>query len=234
MEKMTFKQKIEHFWFYYKWHTLIILFFVMVFAILITQMAEREDHDIKVLYAGPAIITDAESAEICAALEQLMPTDYDGDGTKRVALNDLIIMNEDQLAAVYDQGYSAYTLNMGKINENKELLTSNAYAGDFLIFMLSEECYAPLSKAGAFVKLEDYGITTGMRRDDYAVYLDSLDIAKFVPALKALPEDTVLCVRRVMTTEDGESDQELSQKQHMELLKIMTEFKLPEGFEAGK
>ncbi len=228
---MNLKQKLSHFWDYYKWHTLIALFFAAVFFVLIVQMATREEHDIRIIYAGPAIIYDSQSAGICSAAQQIMPLDYDGDGEKRAALNHLIIMNEEELNKLLSDEQSPYTLNAQKINENRQTLTSYAYAGDFLIFMLSEECYAPLAEANAFVPLDSIGVTEGKRYDDSAVYLNSLDVSKFYADLGKLPEDTLVCLRRVRITSEGDSKQEKMFEHHKEFFKAFTDFKLPEGFE---
>ncbi len=228
---MNFKQKISHFWDYYKWHTLITVFFIAVFTILIVQMVTRESNDIKVMYAGPALISDTQSAEMSSAIQQLMPHDYDGDGEKRAVVNHLAIMTEDELKKALDNGLSAYTLNPQKINENKEVLTSNMYAGSFLIFMLSEDCYTPLAEKGAFVPLDVVGVTEGERYDDCAVYLSSLDASKFFSVFGALPEDTLLCLRKVRATNKGDSEQEKEFEYHKEVFKAFTDFKLPEGFE---
>ncbi len=228
---MKVKEKIANYWYYYKWHTLIAVFFVVVLSILIAQMVTREDYDINILYAGPELISDNDSAELCSLASQIMPKDYDGDGTKRAALNHLLIMTDEQLQDAYDAGLSPYVLNNKKIRENRELLTSNAYAGDFLIYFLSEECYLPLKEAGAFVPLDDYGIKNGVRYDDYAVLLHTLDIAKFSTVLDKLPNDTVVCLRKVRLSSGGNSKQELMLEQHKEFMRAFTEFKLPEGFE---
>ncbi len=228
---MKFKEKLSNFWYYYKWHTLIAVFFVTVISILVVQMASREDYDIKILYAGPKLVTDTQSAEICSAAEQIMTSDYNGDGKKNSVLNHLAIMTDEELEKLYEKGASAYILNPQKINENRNTLTSEAYAGEFLIFLLSEDCYIPLAKAGAFVPIDDLGIKAGERYDECAIYLNSLDVSKFFSAFGDLPDDTLLCLRKVRTTDKGNSKQEKSFEYCKEFFIAFAEFKLPEGFE---
>ncbi len=225
---MNFKQKLSHFWDYYKWHTIITVFFVVVISVLIGQMVTREKYDIKMIYAGPEIVFDTQSAQICEAVEQIMPSDYDGDGKKNSVLNHLIIMNEEELRKAQNEGVSPYTLNEQMINENRTALTSEVYAGEFLIFMISEDCYIPLAEAGAFVPLDELEVTDGERYDDCAVYLKSLDVVKFFSVFQDFPDDTLLCLRRVRT----DSKQETSFEYHKDFFKAFIEFKIPEGFES--
>ncbi len=228
---MKVKEKIANFWYYYKWHTLIAVFFIAVISILIAQLVSREDYDINILYAGTVNISPNDSKELCSLAEQIMPSDYDGDGTKSAALNHLLIMTDEQLQAAYDAGLSPLLINNQKIQENRELLTSNVYAGDFLIYILSKDCYDPLAKAGVFVPLDEYGIKEGVRYDDCAIELASLDIAKFSTVLSKFPKDTVIALRKVRVTNE-EKDREVLEA-HMDFMRAFTEFKLPEGFEGS-
>ncbi len=225
------KEKLENFWYYYKWHTLIAVFFIFVIVVMITQMVGREEHDIKILYAGPYMISDNASNELASTVEQLMPKDCDGDGEKNAAINHILIMTDEELKAAYDTGYSAFLLNAEKMNDNRDTLTAYAYAGDFLIFFLDERLYIPLRDAGAFVALDDFGITKGQRYDEYAVYLDSLEAAKFFTCFQGFPEDTVVALRRIVADKNGVSREEdvKSQQDHMEFFKALTEFVSPEA-----
>ena len=56
------------------------------------QMATRDEYDVRVLYAGPEILTDAERAEFTDALIQL-GKDYDGNG--EFTTMDLAAVTED-------------------------------------------------------------------------------------------------------------------------------------------
>jgi len=56
----TFAEKLDHFWFYYKWHTLIALFVAFVLIVCISQSCTKQENDVNVLYAGPYMYSDAE------------------------------------------------------------------------------------------------------------------------------------------------------------------------------
>ncbi|MBQ9691913.1 MAG: hypothetical protein IJV70_02000, partial [Clostridia bacterium] len=86
----TVKSKIKNFIYYYKWHMLIIAFFVTVISVMVHQMVTREEYDIRILYAGQKIFSEAELTAVPDALTQL-GEDYDGNGEKTAQMFDLII-----------------------------------------------------------------------------------------------------------------------------------------------
>ena len=49
---------LENYWYHYKWHTLIVAFFVIMLTVMGVQMCSREDNDIYIIYAGPELISD--------------------------------------------------------------------------------------------------------------------------------------------------------------------------------
>ena len=220
------KGKIVNYWYYYKWHTLIVLFFAVVFTVLIVQMVSRPKYDIKILYAGPAIISDEQSKAICEAFSQLMPTDYDGNGEKNAELFSLIIMDDEQLKEA-NETYSDYFLNRGTINDNRETLTMNTLAGDYIIYLIDINCYADLRDNSAFAKREDYGFDAGTPYDEYAVYLNSLDFAEFYTAFDVFPDSTLVCIKRVQVNEDGDGKLVEAQQNHIDFLKSAAAFKAP-------
>ena len=76
MEKI--KKWLENYWYHYKWATIIVLFFVTVFAIGIYQMASKSDYDTQIVYAGPVILMSEDQVEgVSDAFEAILPSDYD-------------------------------------------------------------------------------------------------------------------------------------------------------------
>ena len=50
--KMNLKQRVENYWYHYKWHTLIALFIVITLSVCILQLCQKNSYDVYVLYAG--------------------------------------------------------------------------------------------------------------------------------------------------------------------------------------
>lgn len=233
-----FKSKLENYWYHYKWHTLITLFFVVFISIMVGQMCSKEEDDVYVLYAGPFSLTDEKKTELASCFEQLMPEDYDGDGKKNVALLDILLMTDEELYEAYQNGYSALYLNESTVQSNQETLTVYAMAGDFVIFLIDADWYTNLHNVNAFVtidELEELGVTfsgSAKRYDDCAYYLNSLDFARFFTAFDCFPEDTLVCVRRPATTSviKGEEKSREVYDRQIAYFKELVAFELPQGF----
>ncbi len=223
----SFKEKVANYWYYYKWHTLIVLFFAIVFIVLIVQMVSRPKFDIKVLYAGPVYISDTASAAVTDALGQLIPEDYDGNGEKKAELYDLLIMNEEQLKEADEKG--ELPPNISKINENRETLTVTSIAGEYLLYFIDISCYEDLKNNSVFVPRSEYGFDAGTAYDEYSVYLKSLDFAKFYTAFDVFPDTTLVCIKRVRHDEDGKGGLSDLQRQHIEFLKNAAAFVAPDS-----
>lgn len=230
---MSFKQKIKNFWFYYKWHTLIVLFFVVVITVMAVQHLGREKYDIRILYGGPAIIGEQTSADITNAFQSILAEDYNGDGKKKVELYDLIIMNSDELQQAYEKGVSPYFLNENTVADSVELMNFHASVAEYLIYIIDLDNYQKLHDNSVFVALDVFGAKGGERYDDCAVYLHSLDFTKLYSVFDVFPQDTLICVKRVQIR-DGKSRAEKLQQNHMSFFKALLEFKLPEEFEQQK
>ena len=216
------------FWFYYKWHILIVLFFTVIFTTLIAQAVTKEKFDVRVLYAGPAVLTDTEKTAVCDALGQQIDADFNGDGKKNAEIFDLILMNNEELLAMYEKGVSDYFLNPSIISDNKETLSVNAMAGEYVIFLIDTEYYQTLHDNNVFIPLDDMGITGGQRYDECSVYLKSLDIARFYTAFNVFPDDTLICVKRLSS--NTKKKYIPIWEENKRYFKLLTEFKLPEGF----
>ncbi len=227
---MSFKQRIKNFWFYYKWHTLIVLFFVIVITVMAVQHLGREKYDIRILYGGPAIIGEQTSIEITNAFQSVLAEDYNKDGKKKVELYDLIIMNSDELNKAYENGVSPYFLNESTVADNVELMNFHASVAEYLIYIIDEDYYKGLYDNSVFVKLDVFGVKGGERYDDCAIYLHSLDFTELYSVFDVFPQDTLICVKRVQVR-DGKSRAEKLQQNHMQFFKAVVEFKLPEEFE---
>ena len=221
------KEKLANFWYYYKWHTLIVIFFVSVLTVCAVQLFTREVADIKILYAGPTIISESKNEEIQTALNDFLSSEKN----ESAELFGLIIMDDKQLKDAYDKGYNPYFLNEKVIEDNKNTLTFQSMAGEYLIFLVDESCYDSLYTNNVFIKLDDCGITKGIRKDECSIYLKSTDFAKFYTCFDIFPDSTLLCIKRIQVNKKGESKNKEAQERHIEFVKLLLDYKIPEGFE---
>ncbi len=75
----TFKEKLQNFWFHFKWQTLGIIFAVVVLAVTVSQCASKTDWDMQVVYFTYNIVIDDQTNAIGDYLENIAE-DINGDG----------------------------------------------------------------------------------------------------------------------------------------------------------
>lgn len=85
----------KNYWYYYKWRTLIIGFFVICAIVMVPQVITKVDYDIHILYAGPYIFQLGEKEQAEEIFRGLMERDYNGDGQKTVILANMTIMTDE-------------------------------------------------------------------------------------------------------------------------------------------
>ena len=211
---------------------LIIAFFVSVISVMVHQMITREEYDIRIMYAGQKIFTQTERTDINDALVQL-GKDYDGDGVKNAQMFDLIIMTDDELLEAYDAGYNPYYLNASTVKENRETLTFHAMANEFTLLFLSPENYNLLRNHNLLVPLANLGYEEELPSaaiDEYAVLLSDLDAYIFFSGFACLPDDTLVCIKRISESKDGKSKADKLQSDHIDFFKSLVAFELPDDY----
>lgn len=82
-EKMTFRKKVENFFYHYKFHVLVGIFFAFVGGILIADLVTKETGDVRVLYMSSdnsmAVQMLAKQKDVELTLEMYCP-DFSNDG----------------------------------------------------------------------------------------------------------------------------------------------------------
>lgn len=75
----TFKEKMQNYWFHFKWHTIGAVFTVIVLVVLVSQCASRTDWDMQIMYFTYTPVMDDQTAAIGNYLETISE-DINGDG----------------------------------------------------------------------------------------------------------------------------------------------------------
>ena len=94
-----FLKWIENFWYYHKWKVIIIAFFAIVLTVGIVQMVNKEDPDSEITLATHTIFYKENVDGIEQALVSLMPSDRNGDGTKKIQLQFYKIYSPEEMNA---------------------------------------------------------------------------------------------------------------------------------------
>ena len=195
----TSKEKIQNFWYHYKWHTVVALFLVVAILVCSLQFCAKESYDIYVLYAGSKNIgrtsSDGDVAEIVTVISSLkrVAKDFDGDGTTSVNFTNYYYLSADEAKDVKDA-------NEALLASDKSALSSVLEHSEYYLCFISPAVYEAYHKVGdneLFVILDEYKDSHPELEyyNDSAIYLSSTSMAK-LPGFSNLPEDTLICIRR--------------------------------------
>ncbi len=206
-------EKLDNFWYHYKWHTLIALFFVVLITVCTVQMCGKQGYDVYVMYAGDVSVsrtTDDGTDPMYPTMQQaLLPfaADRDGDGDVKIALNTLYILSNEEIEEENRRreelsevtGVKYDPVNVGHVKENLTVFQSDIRVSDYYLCVLSPTMYR-LSRESAdgtpiYAPLASYveGTQAQLYASD-AVLLSSTALAD-APVFCDLPEDTVICLR---------------------------------------
>lgn len=198
-----FAEKLDHFWFYYKWHTLVAIFIVFVLTVCIVQSCTKTEYDVTVLYAGPYIYSASEVDVVIEELNSVMPRDFSGDGEKNTGLVTYQVLNQEQIEALQKQlaaeraeGKTDAFLNTSYFSSQSEMYTSALMTGEYAILLIDESLYQKLEGTeGRLRKLSEvFAIVPESAFSDYGIRFCETALYQNSKQLSMLPEDTVLCL----------------------------------------
>jgi hypothetical protein len=196
---MSVKEKIENFWYHYKWHTIVAAVVVIIVAIVLSQLLSKPKYDAHVLYAGDTQIKNVSVdgdlphyQKLLSSLKRVV-NDENGDGSIDISLQTLYALTEEQLAQISSDKTAQISLAL----TDTETLESALVVGEYYVCFLSEELFFKndaIHDGAMFAPLEKYAASESIDYE-YAsargIYLRSLPYSEFID----LPDDTVVCLR---------------------------------------
>lgn len=199
VKEPSLSEKLENFWYHYKWHTIAIFFVTLVVLICSLQMCGKATYDVYVLYAGEMPIENTKSDSnyhtMLSALK-LVTDDYDEDGAISPLLKNLLVPMGKEYDELAERGYER--LIASDMSELEQLMV---YSSEYYLCFLSEDTFRDYDKptsSGAypFVSLTDLlpDGSDASFASDRGIYLSSLDFGK-LSGINELPADTVVCLR---------------------------------------
>ena len=193
----TPKEKIQNFWYHYKWHSLAAL--VLVFAIVICtfQFCTLTKYDAYIMYAGSKNIgrtaSDGDFAEIEKVISALKGITEDFDDNGEVSPN---FVNYFYLSAEESAGRD--DVNDLLLANDKKSIQSVFEHSEYYLCFISKSVYEEYHKVGdddIFLNLREYERDGVEYYSDSAIRLSSLDASR-LSGFSAFPEDTLVCIRR--------------------------------------
>lgn len=180
------KNKFENYWYHYKWHTIIGLFFVITIIICSVQCASKEKADITAILYVDKNVADVTASALEDEIEKYM-TDLNGDGEIICQIINLSNINgTDNLA----------------VNKSQRLFAEIADGNNFL-YILDKKGYNSLqSNINPFAK-EEYQNST-----DVSGWNWNGSIIQSNMEMHELPDDMYFCVREIYDTNDSKKNQQ--------------------------
>ena len=185
-EKPTFRSRLENFWYFYKWHTIIGA--VVLFGVILSlfQLFKSNTPDAYMMYVGPSTLFVKNKEEMARRAEDFLD-DYNNDGDKYLYLLEITVAVGDDIP------YTAYQTNV----DARKRFTTEVTAGESLIYLLEESYYLELAKLDVLTPLAeviDLDLIPDNTYDEYAVRVSELDFFR-QDGYSSIPDDTLLCFR---------------------------------------
>lgn len=224
---------LDNIGYHYKFHIIAVIFFVIFIVIVTLQMTNREKIDINILYTGPEYI-GSELKSMKTAFVQTMTYDYNGDGEKGVQITDITLLSDEQLSERTKAANAAgerFLYNPKEIQDSKKKFDLEIFSGEALICLLDPYWFNYIVEASGLLPLKDaLGYTPDNFINEYGVYLKDTKFGQFFTVFETLPDDTILCFRRMTTTSifKGAKKEEARYNNHKQMLKDIFEFTLKE------
>ncbi|MBR3996223.1 MAG: hypothetical protein IKI97_13225 [Clostridia bacterium] len=187
--EMTFTQKLENYWYHYKWHTLLGAFSLIIALVCIVQCTGRKEPDAMIMYAGRYNVPDEYREQ---PIDSVMKEDYNGDGEKKADVFQLIIpINE------IDGEYELKDAVAQTNNAEFQRFYTEVASGSTVIYLLHPLFYEQAKSMGVLCPLSDVleGDVPEYAVDEYGIPVSKL-FAYRRTTLCHYPPDSIICIRR--------------------------------------
>lgn len=199
-----FRIWLDNYWYHYKWHTLIALVFIITFAIGIGQIVvEKNDYDVFALYAGPEYLHREPHDAIVEDMKKAANKVAGNDGEEKdINLQMLIYLTDDQITAqkeAVEAKGEVFTFDFLENNNVFETFMKQLVSGENVIMFLDPYMYEVAEKNEAVYKIKDImgRNVPGMTASGMGINLYESGLVEKYPSFKALPEDCIVCFKRV-------------------------------------
>lgn len=175
IEPKTFSEKAQNYWFHFKWHTIGIIFLVVVMTILTAQCMGREKYDYEAVLFAYNGCFDAQAEKIEEYLEKY-GTDVNGDGVVNIGITN----------CTFTEGNDAQYQNTMMTKIQTQLIANKSA----FIYIVDKKAYEFLQNS-----VED-----GILQSDPLALDDEFYQSTETKEFGKLPEGLMLGLRRVKGT----------------------------------
>ena len=179
------KTWLENYWYHYKWHTIIALFFAAVFAICIGQLITRTDYDVYMRYVGDAQINGTQYNDMLAYMEK-GDFDINDDGKVNVNFAQVPYVSDDE---------NPYK---NEINADARETLTAMIVQRYYIYLMDVQAYEVYKGEGIYAQLTQvYGDkdVSDIAYDECAVYFNKTEFYKNAPGMEWVDDDVVMILK---------------------------------------
>ncbi len=90
VKNMPIGERLEHFWYYHKVHTIVAVIVAILIGTTVYQTLTREKYDLEISYYGTLPLGEAETVRLEEYLEEYIE-DTDGNGEKNVKIYSTVL-----------------------------------------------------------------------------------------------------------------------------------------------
>ena len=196
-QKATFRQKIENYWYHYKFHTIAGAFILFVIIWGLVTAIGRTGEDVSIGYIGEHLYTQAEAETVCGKMSASLDMDLDGNGKSDIVLVQYQHYTDEQiriLAAEAEERGREFAY-YPDLNSNNYLKFENDLAtGNTAVWMVSKEVYEKMDKSVLLTVEEVLGYVPDKGVvDEYAI--DCIHLPLCCEAAAALSVNSYLVIR---------------------------------------
>lgn len=230
---VTEYNKAENFWYHHKWAVIFVAFFLVCAIVLIPQFGNAPA-DSSVMFAGPYVLGET-TEEIRKVFTSLME-DYNEDGDKVLRFTSMRCYSDEQLAILGEETdadgnkYKNSTAFANLLNSNHqecEAFYKIVFLDEFVIYLVDPFLYEEVKAADGWLPLSEvFDYTVEQAIDDTGIRFADTAFAQYYSCFAELPEDTVLCIRRVSTVSNKKG--KIRHGYNVDLFRAIVEF-VPES-----
>jgi|GEM_PF-710442 len=224
MEKMTFKQWIENFWYHNKYTTIAVIAAAIFLGVSIGQMVSKNTPDANFLYMGTASISFTSQGLIQESVGAFMKEDYNGDGEKSIDYIELTVLDPKKA-----QDFDKTTYTSREIDKvASERFIAELVAGDSMIYFADQKYYETALAQDILMPLDEIlEKVPEEARDRYSIHLRDLDIF-YLPGFNKLPADTVVFMRYPVAVADSKKSLREREENNLSVFRDMFDYVHPD------
>ncbi|MEE1357481.1 MAG: hypothetical protein UHG68_07975 [Clostridia bacterium] len=176
----TFKQKLDNFFYHYKWHVIIGAFLCFVLIWVIFSSFFQKGEEAYIGYIGDYAYSHEEKRKISDKISAAIDLDLDGDGECAIEFRSLHYLSAaqvEELAQKAEKLDREFEYHPVQNEKNYENFVNELETGDTAVWLVSKEVYEMMDKSSLMSLQDILGYTPEGAVDEYALDCADLDFA---------------------------------------------------------